>query len=49
MGNSIVVYSSKREQMMDQYWSSEEGFQMGLYLIGFLVFGIICLNLFQKR
>lgn len=40
MGNSVLVYRSQREQMMDEFWMSEDGmntmFVMVLFFVGAL-------------
>ena len=44
MQNSVIVYKSKRDQMMDEFWMSEEGSAIivgGLImLIVFLVYAV---------
>lgn len=37
MENSVVVYHSRREQMMDEFWMSEEGSQTAIVILAFLV------------
>ena len=37
MQNNIVVYRSRREQMMDEFWMSEDGCTIGMILVLFLI------------
>lgn len=35
MGNSVVVYRSQREKMMDEFWMSEDGLNAMFILLLF--------------
>jgi hypothetical protein len=37
MENSVIVYRSRREQMMDEFWMSEDGCTVGMILFLFLL------------
>ena len=37
MENSVVVYRSRREQMMDEFWMSEDGMNAMFVLVLFLI------------
>jgi len=37
MGNSVIVYRSQREKMMDEFWMSEDGSTVGMILVLFFV------------
>ena len=37
MENSVIVYRSRREQMMDEFWMSEEGYTVDMILFLFLL------------
>lgn len=37
MGNSVVVYRSQREKMMDEFWMSEDGSAVIMILLLFFV------------
>ena len=40
MPNSVIVYKSRRDQMMDEFWMSEEGTNI---IVGGLIFLVIFL------
>lgn len=37
MQNSVVVYRSRREQVMDEFWMSEDGQDIIAVTLGFLI------------
>ncbi len=37
MDNSVIVYRSKREQVMDEFWMSEDGQDIIAVTLGFLI------------
>lgn len=48
MGNSVVVYRSKREQMMDEFWMSEDGMNAMFVLTLFFVAALGAAKLYEK-
>ena len=48
MGNSVVVYRSKREQMMDEFWMSEDGMNAMFIMVLFFIAAIGAARLYEK-
>jgi len=48
MGNSVVVYRSKREQMMDEFWMSEDGANAMFIMVLFFIAALGAARLYEK-
>lgn len=48
MGNSVVVYRSKREQMMDEFWMSEDGANAMFVMVLFFIAALAAARLYEK-